>query len=89
VDYYLEATQTSYVDLLLIHWPTSGKNSSDPVCQPQGKAYDAKACQTRVALSFRTVICRLSSMEIPYDVHRASLYMARSGMRRDGSTAFV
>ena len=33
VDYYLEETMTTYVDLLLIHWPTSAKNSTDPVCQ--------------------------------------------------------
>jgi diketogulonate reductase-like aldo/keto reductase len=53
VDYYLAQTHTSYVDLLLIHWPTSGKNSSDPICQPGSKTYDAKACSARAALSFR------------------------------------
>lgn len=43
--YYLKQSQTSYVDLLLIHWPTSSKNSTDPICQSGGEDYDAKACR--------------------------------------------
>eukprot|EP00729_Bicosta_minor_P002069 gene2069-18842_t len=34
-----------YIDLLLIHWPTSGKNSSEPKCQPKGDEYDATECR--------------------------------------------
>jgi len=45
VEYYLEETMTSYVDLLLIHWPTSSKNSTDPVCQMTGAQYSAKQCR--------------------------------------------
>lgn len=44
-EYYLQQTGTSYVDLLLIHWPTSGDNSSTPVCQMRGASYDATACR--------------------------------------------
>ena len=44
-EYYLQQVGISYVDLLLIHWPTSGKNSSTPVCQMQQSTYDATACR--------------------------------------------
>lgn len=45
VAYYLAQTRAEYIDLLLIHWPTSGKNSSEPICQPNGKVYNAKECR--------------------------------------------
>jgi diketogulonate reductase-like aldo/keto reductase len=44
-EYYLQQVGISYVDLLLIHWPTSGDNSSTAVCQMHGSSYDATACR--------------------------------------------
>ena len=39
----LDALQTDYVDLLLVHWPGPPGNSSDPACQ--GKPQTYRACR--------------------------------------------
>jgi len=46
-DFLLEQMNTSYVDLLLNHWPTSPASPTvDPLCDPKQPAtYDAKACR--------------------------------------------
>jgi len=41
----LRQYNTNYIDLVLIHWPTSSGNSSDPHCQMHSTTYDAKACR--------------------------------------------
>lgn len=40
----LSTMNETYVDALLIHWPTSTAPSKDPVCNA-GKAYNATACR--------------------------------------------
>eukprot|EP00049_Salpingoeca_infusionum_P017682 m.353992 g.353992 ORF g.353992 m.353992 type:complete len:364 (+) comp16891_c0_seq1:321-1412(+) len=40
-----QQTNVSYVDLLLIHWPTSTAPSSDPVCQNGQSTYNATECR--------------------------------------------
>eukprot|EP00038_Savillea_parva_P014522 m.11199 g.11199 ORF g.11199 m.11199 type:complete len:323 (-) comp2828_c0_seq2:186-1154(-) len=45
VEESLKQYNTDYIDLVLIHWPTSTGNSSDPQCQKNSGSYDAKACR--------------------------------------------
>lgn len=41
----LATQQVDYVDSLLVHWPTSTSNSSDPACNYGEPGYDAKVCR--------------------------------------------
>lgn len=45
VDALLAAGNVSYVDALLVHWPTSTGKSVEPACQQGTAVYDAKACR--------------------------------------------
>ena len=45
-DFLLEQMNTSYVDLLLNHWPTSPASPTvDPLCDPKKATYDEKGCR--------------------------------------------
>lgn len=44
-DALLAAGQYTYVDAVLIHWPTSTGESVEPACQVGQPAYDARACR--------------------------------------------
>ena len=45
VDALLANGSVTYVDALLIHWPTSTGKSSEPACQVGAPSYNAKACR--------------------------------------------
>lgn len=46
LDSVLSTMSLTYVDALLIHWPTSTAHSSDPQCN-SGPEYNATACRLR------------------------------------------
>lgn len=41
----LQTQQVSYVDALLIHWPTATSNSTEPACQMGTPTYNATLCR--------------------------------------------
>jgi len=41
----LKSYGTDYIDLVLIHWPTSQRNSTDPVCDYGAGTYDGTECR--------------------------------------------
>ena len=54
-DALLAAGGYSYVDALLIHWPTSSAPSKEPSCVTGAPTYDAKACRLATWRAYVTI----------------------------------
>lgn len=55
VDAILAAMEVAYLDLLLIHWPTSKGVSQDPACNAGSPAHNATACRLDTWRALRDV----------------------------------